>query len=83
VEAYGVQPNMKHQRFEGPLVYVGRVKELTNLCSEYEILIPLLGTCAGDQICPYRHPAGKPVLALDLTPYASTPIFITITQIFT
>lgn len=68
VEADGVQPYRKQQRFEGPSVYVGRVKELTNLCSEYEILIALQGTCTRDQICPYRHPPGKPVLALDLTP---------------
>ena len=68
MEADGVQPNRKQQRFEGPSVYVGRVKELTNLSSEYEILIALQGTCAGDQICPYRHQPGKPVLALDLTP---------------
>ncbi len=36
VEADGAQPNMKEQRLEAQLVYVGRVKELTNLCSEYE-----------------------------------------------
>ena len=68
VEADVVQPNRKQQRFEGQSVYVGRVKELTSLCSEYEVLIALQGICAGDQICPYRHQPGKPVLALDLTP---------------
>jgi hypothetical protein len=68
VEADGVQPNRKQQRFESPSVYVGRVKELTSLCSEYEVLIALQGICAGDQICPYPHPAGRPVIALDLTP---------------
>jgi hypothetical protein len=50
VEADGAQPNMKEQHLEAQLVYVGRVKELTNLCSEYEILIAVQGTCAGDQI---------------------------------
>ena len=50
VQAHGAQPNMKQQRLEAQLVYVGRVKELTNLCSEYEILIAVQGTCAGDQI---------------------------------
>ena len=52
MEADGAQPNMKQQRLEGPLVYVGRVKELTNLCSEYEILIAVQRTCAGGQIRP-------------------------------
>jgi hypothetical protein len=50
VEADGAQPNMKEQRLEAPLVYVGSVKELTNLCSEYEILIAAQVPCAGDQI---------------------------------
>ena len=50
VEADRVQFNMKELRLEAPLVYVGSVKELTNLCSEYEILIAVQGTCAGDQI---------------------------------
>ena len=37
VEADGAQPKIKQQRLlEDPLVYVGGVKELTNLCSEYE-----------------------------------------------
>ena len=30
------QPNIKEQRLEAPLAHVGRVKELSNLCSEYE-----------------------------------------------
>ena len=50
VEADGAQPNMKEQRLEAQLVYVGLVKELTNLCSKYEILIAVQDTCAGDQI---------------------------------
>jgi len=50
VEADRAQPNMKEQRLEGPLVYVGSVKELTNLCGEYEILIAVQGICPGDQI---------------------------------
>ena len=50
VEADEAQPNIKQQRLEAPLVYVGRVKEPTNLCSEYEILIAVQGTCAGGQI---------------------------------
>src|SRR5215218_4546215 len=61
-------PNMKQLRLEVPLVWVGRVKELTNLCSEYEILIAVQGTCAGIKSAPYQLPAGKPVLALGLTP---------------
>jgi hypothetical protein len=52
VEADGAQPNMKQQRLEAPLVYVGRFKELTNLCSECEILIAVQVPCAGDQIRP-------------------------------
>ena len=53
MEADGAQPNMKQQPLEGPLVYVGRVKELTNLCSEYEILIAVQeDTCAGGQSRP-------------------------------
>jgi len=43
----GAEPNIKLQRLEALLVYVGRVKEPTNLCSEYEILIAVQGTCAG------------------------------------
>jgi hypothetical protein len=54
-------------RPEAPLVDVGRVKEHTDLCSEYEILITVRSTCAGGQCAPYRHPADKPVLAIDLT----------------
>ena len=54
VEADGAQPNMKEQRLEAQLVYVGRVKELTNLCSEYEILIAVQGMGAGDQLRPVR-----------------------------
>lgn len=50
VEADGAQPDKMEQRLEAQLVYVGRIKELTNLCSEYEILIAVQGTCAGDQI---------------------------------
>ena len=50
VEADRVQFNMKELRLEAPLVYVGSVKELTNLCSEYEILIAAQVPCAGDQI---------------------------------
>ena len=50
VAADGAQPNMKEQRLEVPLVYVGSVKELTNLCSEYEILIAAQVPCAWDQL---------------------------------
>ncbi len=50
MEADGAQPNIKQQRLEGPLVEVGRVKALTNLCSEYEMLIAVQIPCAGDQI---------------------------------
>jgi hypothetical protein len=50
VEADGAESNIKQRRLEAPLVYVGRVKEPTNLCSEYEILIAVQGTCAGGQI---------------------------------
>jgi hypothetical protein len=50
VEADGARPNIKQQRLEAPLVYVAGVKEPTNLCSEYEILIAVEGTCAGGQI---------------------------------
>ena len=52
VEAEGVQPNIKRQRLEAPLVSVGGVKELTNLRSEYENPIAVQGMCAGDQIRP-------------------------------
>ena len=52
VEADGAQPDKKEQRLEAQLVYVGRVKELTNLCSEYEILIAVQGTCAGIKSAP-------------------------------
>src|SRR5215203_223052 len=58
---------MKEQRLEAPLVYVGSVQELTNLCSEYEILIAAQVPCAGDQSPPYRHQAWKPMLALGIT----------------
>ena len=53
VEADGAQPSIQ-ERLEAPLVHVGRVKELTNLCSEYEILIAVQSMCAGDQIRPIR-----------------------------
>jgi hypothetical protein len=63
VEADGAQPNIKQQRLEAPLVYVGRFKELTNLCSEYESCsqcrrIPALGVKAAPYRCAAQASSG-------------------------